>query len=98
MPETLTRRPSIDHGPLPASLLPASLLPASLLPSKVQPVPDPDIAFINVQSVLAGQSGMGCYHAHPILPLAPTSAYHSPQNGGTQCAALAEIAGYLHRR
>ena len=83
MSDTLTRQPFLDQRPL----------PSSLVPTKVQPAPDPGTAVISVQSVLTNQGRMGYGQPSP-LPLAPTSTYHSPQNGGTQRAALAEMAGY----
>ena len=87
MSDTLIRQPIVEHGPL----------PAGLVPTKVQPAPDPCTAVISVQSVLTDCGRIGFAQPIPHLPLAPTSIYHSPQNGGTQRAALAEIGSYIHR-
>ncbi len=91
MLEILTRKRPVQQRALPAELIPARTQPAATV--------DPGVAVISMQTVTAPAMTFA-RAAGPVPPsLGPTSqAYRTPETGGTQREALAEIAGCLTTR
>ena len=91
MLEILTRKRPVQQRPLPAELIPARTQPAAAA--------NPDVAVISMQTVSAPAMTLA-RPASPVPPFpGPTSqAYRTPDTGGTQREALAEMAGYITTR
>ena len=100
-----TQMPILDWLDLRPELLSATqrIAPAPGKPAAAVEVPapaeTPATIAISAQSVLPWSGGMVFYQPSPFAPPpalgATTHAYRSPQTGGTQEQALAEMAGYL---
>ncbi len=91
MLEILTRKKPVQQRPLPRERVPAKVPPPA--------VATPDVAVISMRTVSApAMSFARPAGSIPPLPGPTSQAYRSPESGGTQREALAEMAGYLTTR